>query len=484
MATETKNNGFLKPAVDDFYAIDVMNGNFDKVDEALAAKSDKTHNHDSHYAKKEDLGTKGDLETANKEDVVGAINEVKDLADTAKVTADQANSKANQAKTAADGAQSTADTATSKANTAQSTANTAKSKAETAQTTADRAEGKADSAQGTANVAKSKAEAAQTKADQAFQLGVEVKGDVVEALNSKKTIADSTTSNLWSALVAKIRAIKEGRGNASKSHVLSGRTFTNNDGVEYAGTMPNRGRVNANLTNQNQEYTIPAGYHNGTGKIKALISGLVANVIKAGTRVGGITGTFTCDANATAGDILSGKAAYVNGNRVNGQMGYRATGGYETDGVTKSGNELRMSIPYEGFYGDGTYLKYTDNEWVEKNIRAGVSMFGKVGTLVEGTSLHKKLITQFPTDNKVTINVQGKSRPLLVVIRIATTWQPDDKRSFLVYNGIRHDLSGSISLRNCICNADISGNNVVITVIDQAGYDTIRPFNIEYFITY
>ena len=36
-------------------------------------------------------------------------------------------------------------------------------------------------------------------------------------------------------------------------------------------------------------------------------------MIKAGTTVGGILGTFTSDANATAGDILSGKTAYVNG---------------------------------------------------------------------------------------------------------------------------------------------------------------------------
>lgn len=403
-------------------------------------------------ALKADVGAKASLTTAKKGNLVEAINEVKKKADDAKTDAGKAQTTANEGKSAAGKAQTTANEAKTAASEAQTTANEAKEEARLAK-----------------------------------ELGVEVKGDVVEALNSKKTITDSTTGSAWSTLINKIKSIKEGSGNALKSHVLSGKTFTNNDGVEYSGTMTNRGQVNTNLVNHNQEYTIPKGYHDGLGKVKAVIGGLIASVIKHGVKVGNVTGTFTGDANASAsqilsgviayvkgskitgtmknyinkafspegktdniteiansgsypdcglirhslpiegfikgatryqyvknmrsenikhgvkvgndsvfmtgsftsdadavaGEILQGKKAYVKGSKVTGSMPKR-TGGYNTDSLSKSGNELRMSIPDSGYYSDGAYVKYADNDWIESNIKAGVNMFGKVGTLVEG----------------------------------------------------------------------------------------------------
>ena len=49
-------------------------------------------------------------------------------------------------------------------------------------------------------------------------------------------------------------------------------------------------------------------------------SNLIANYIKAGTTIGGVTGIFTSDANATAKDIIKGKTAYVNGNKITGTL--------------------------------------------------------------------------------------------------------------------------------------------------------------------
>ena len=57
----------------------------------------------------------------------------------------------------------------------------------------------------------------------------------------------------------------------------------------------------------------------GTQTIKG-DSNLVAGNIKKGISIFGISGTFTSDANATAANILSGKTAYVNGNKVTGSM--------------------------------------------------------------------------------------------------------------------------------------------------------------------
>lgn len=46
--------------------------------------------------------------------------------------------------------------------------------------------------------------------------------------------------------------------------------------------------------------------------------GITAGKIKKGETIAGVTGTYTSDATATAGDIVKGKTAYVNGSKVTG----------------------------------------------------------------------------------------------------------------------------------------------------------------------
>lgn len=112
-------------------------------------------------------------------------------------------------------------------------------------------------------------------------------------------------------------------GNATADKVLAPYTISTDEDIDIVGTMTDIGPESAettNLTNQNQEYIIAKGFHSGLRKIKAIISGLTANVIKAGVTVGGIAGTFTADATATAAHMLSGVYAYVNGSKVDGNI--------------------------------------------------------------------------------------------------------------------------------------------------------------------
>lgn len=56
-------------------------------------------------------------------------------------------------------------------------------------------------------------------------------------------------------------------GNAGTGQVLSGYTFYNNNyNSKQTGTMANRGAVSTTV-NPGGSYTIPAGYHNGSGKV-------------------------------------------------------------------------------------------------------------------------------------------------------------------------------------------------------------------------
>jgi hypothetical protein len=81
-------------------------------------------------------------------------------------------------------------------------------------------------------------------------------------------------------------------GNASTSQVLSGRTFYGSNYTKQTGTMPNRGAVTNTITTQGGQYTIPSGYHSGSGKVTASFSNLSAGNVKKGVNIGGVVGTL------------------------------------------------------------------------------------------------------------------------------------------------------------------------------------------------
>lgn len=83
--------------------------------------------------------------------------------------------------------------------------------------------------------------------------------------------------------------------NATASQILSGATAYV-QGSKVTGSMTNNGAVSGTISTKSQQYTVPAGYHDGSGKVQiatAEQNKIIAGNIKQGVTVLGITGTYS-----------------------------------------------------------------------------------------------------------------------------------------------------------------------------------------------
>ncbi len=121
-------------------------------------------------------------------------------------------------------------------------------------------------------------------------------------------------------------------GSASAVNVLSGQTFTSTAGLKVTGVMTNQGSV-YNTINAGSSYTIPKGYHDGTGKITA----------------NALSGT------ASASDVRNGKTFY--GNSATKQTGTMNTTKTITITVDHSWGQAQgyNEITIHGPFGSKTY---------------------------------------------------------------------------------------------------------------------------------
>lgn len=88
---------------------------------------------------------------------------------------------------------------------------------------------------------------------------------------------------------------------AADAEVLKGKTYAKNGAVR-TGTMPNNGAVNGTISTKDGTYTIPLGYHDGSGKAGIADTEkakLVPGNIRQGITILGVAGEMSGTEGAT-----------------------------------------------------------------------------------------------------------------------------------------------------------------------------------------
>ena len=178
------------------------------------------------------------------------------------------------------------------------------------------------------------------------------------------------------------------KGDASASNILTGKKVLVK-GKEVTGTMANNGSVSKALA-AGGSYTIPAGYHDGTGKV-------TANSLASQT-----------SATATAAQILKDKTAYVNGSKVTGTMANKAGTTVKASAVSSDDNNTYLTIPTAGYYDQNSKI-YSESSNLGGKFVYGTADIGAVITLPFTPNYVMIWNPKYETNARIEIYDNGKS---------------------------------------------------------------------------
>ena len=127
-------------------------------------------------------------------------------------------------------------------------------------------------------------------------------GDTLIDLTSDTAVASDVASGKYFHLKSGERVVGTNTYDADTSDATAGASeilltktaYVN--GNKVTGTMPNNGAVTGTISTKAQQYTVPQGYHDGSGKVSISSTEqakIIATNIREGVSILGVTGTMS-----------------------------------------------------------------------------------------------------------------------------------------------------------------------------------------------
>lgn len=261
---------------------------------------------------------------------------------------------------------------------------------------------------------------------------------------------------------------------ATPDDIVAGKTAYLKDGIA-TGTMINNGAIS--ITPSSLDQAIPAGYHNGKGKVRAVSasvdSNIKANNIKKDVIILGVRGTLdtldTSDATANRSTILNGSTAYVKGEKITGTMPNNGRLSYEP--MTRA-----QAIP-TGYTSGGSIAAVThsiDSNIKPGNIKQGVTILGVSGNLTssgidtsDATATADKILsgyTAYVDSEKITGTISNRGS-ITITPSTSSNYYSSGYYSSIRANAVTSSIDSNIKAENIKQGITILG--VTGTLISQ-----------------
>lgn len=248
---------------------------------------------------------------------------------------------------------------------------------------------------------------------------------------------------------------------ATELDLLEGKTaYVNGEKIE--GIIPVC--ITSEVTPSTIDQTLSGCYIDGTLTVLG-DADLTADNIKTGVSVFGIDGTFTSDADAIASDILSGKMAYVNGEKI--------TGTYVDSSAAE---QFVPESPYTPITTDITLA--TENKIVSsdivisgdanllaENIKAGVSIFGITGTY---GGLNEQIVFDANNRDNIVLSYNGTVYTLSDFVALYPDFCSEDNNYALFYGNVFLNWNQSVYTTSTKAVTLSSSSQIAIRAISSS----------------
>lgn len=278
-----------------------------------------------------------------------------------------------------------------------------------------------------------------------------------------------------STILARVIGGGSSAGTATARDVLVGKTFSNDDDVEIVGTATAVPATEYHVTTEDQTIIASDSHTTGNQTLKGITSeNISASNIRSGTTVKvnngasdivKVTGSYTSGLSSgqtamTAAQLLAGYSGYVNGgNEIKGSMANKA-GTTQTATVDRSGTDIRMKIPADGYYNTSSYLKAAGSTFGDAaagHVLSGKYFTSSNGLKIQGSIGSQAAKTVYATTSDQTAVASGKYCSGNITVKKLT------QTNLAAANILR---GKTISINNGSSNVwSVAGNNAVMKVV-------------------